>query len=279
MINANSDLTRRFITEGALPDCPIIDFHAHMRTSSVGYLPAAEPERMLAAMDDCHVALALFSSHWALESPYHTDDDLEVVRNHPDRFRCYRVARPQNESVKHDLEMMELYADFHIGIKFHPDWHKTPMSDKAYAPYWAYADAHKLLCLSHTWGGSAYDGPNEAQKILERYPNLTFIAGHSFHGEWERACELAQAYPNLYLELTAVMDDRGALELFCERVGSERILFGCDMPWFSYWYYIGAICSADIDDRDRRNILYRNGMKLLSRYDWFIPFITLTSPV
>ena len=61
------------------------------------------------------------------------------------------------------------------------------------------------------------------------------------------------------------MDDRGVLERFVGELGSERILFGTDLPWFSTFYYIGAILDADITDDDRRNIFYRNGKKLLAR--------------
>ena len=45
--------------------------------------------------------------------------------------------------------------------------------------------------------------------------------------------------------------------------GSEKIVFGTDLPWFSTFYYVGAILEADITDEDRRNIFYRNGRRLL----------------
>ena len=44
-----------------------------------------------------------------------------------------------------------------------------------------------------------------------------------------------------------------------------------DLPWFSYHHGIGAVLSAEMTDDDRRNILYRNGKKLLSRFKWFAP--------
>ncbi|RKY59388.1 MAG: hypothetical protein DRP95_05120 [Candidatus Latescibacterota bacterium] len=126
-----------------------------------------------------------------------------------------------------------------------------------------------LLVLSHTWGRSDKDGPDEAEKFLREYPGVTFIAGHSFHGEWERAADMAGEYPQLYLDLCAVMDDRGVLELFVERAGSHKILFGTDLPWFDPHYYIGAVLSADISDDARRDIFYRNGVRVLSRFSWF----------
>jgi predicted TIM-barrel fold metal-dependent hydrolase len=58
---------------------------------------------------------------------------------------------------------------------------------------------------------------------------------------------LARDFPNVYLELCAVMDERnGILEKFVEKAGPQKILFGTDMPWFNYHYYIGVVLVAEI---------------------------------
>jgi hypothetical protein len=69
--------------------------------------------------------------------------------------------------------------------------------------------------------------------------------------------------------LTAVFDERGPLEIFLEKCGSEKILFGTDLPWFDTHHGIGAILATDMSDDDRRNIFYRNGERLLGKYEWF----------
>jgi predicted TIM-barrel fold metal-dependent hydrolase len=84
---------------------------------------------------------------------------------------------------------------------------------------------------------------------------------------------LADEFPNFYYELTAVLDDRGPLDFFLEKArgGSRQVLFGTDLPWFSLHHGIGSVLSADMSDDDRRNIFYRNGVRLLSRFKWFCP--------
>jgi predicted TIM-barrel fold metal-dependent hydrolase len=78
--------------------------------------------------------------------------------------------------------------------------------------------------------------------------------------------QLAQDFANIYLELTAVFDDRGVLEkLVCE-AGSDRLLFGTDLPWFDPHHAIGVLLSADISDDDRHNICHRNAERLLARF-------------
>jgi predicted TIM-barrel fold metal-dependent hydrolase len=64
--------------------------------------------------------------------------------------------------------------------------------------------------------------------------------------------------------LTAVFDDRGLIEKFAAEVGSERMLFGTDLPWFDPQHAIGVLLSAQINDEDRHNICHRNAEKLLT---------------
>lgn len=272
MISATSELAQRFWEEGRLADCPILDFHAHMHDWSGLFLPRRMPEEMLRTMDACNVVMALFSGHVTLSVPAAGESlDMEVVRRFPDRFRAYHVVMSNHLDPDADLTRMEGNKDIFAGFKFHPDTYGVPLSDPRHEPYWRYADDHRLLVLSHTWGHSDKDGPEEVEKVLRQYRNLVFIAGHSFHDEWESGPRLVEQYPNLYLELTAVLDNRGALDMIVERCGSERILFGTDLPWFSTHHGIGAVLSAEMGDEDRRNIFYRNGEKVLSRFPWFGP--------
>ena len=67
----------------------------------------------------------------------------------------------------------------------------------------------------------------------------------------------------MYCELTAVLDDRGAVEILVREAGSQKIV-GTDTPWFNHHNYIGALLGAEMSDEDRRNILYRNARRLLA---------------
>jgi len=272
MINADSPLAQAFYEKGRLDDCPLLDFHAHMYEVSGMLLPRATPEGMLRTMDAANVALVCFCGHETMGLPQlEESQDIAAVRRYPDRFRAYHAVLSRYLDPARDLARMGSHRDVFVGFKFHPDWYGVPLSDPRHQPYWEYADAHRLLVLSHTWGNSANDGPGEVERILQRYPNLVFLAGHSFHGEWPRGPELARDYPNLYLELTAVLDNRGELDKIVAAVGSTRVLFGTDLPWFSTFHGLGAVLSAEMTDEDRRNIFYRNGARLLSRFDWFAP--------
>ena len=269
MINSKSELAQEFWEKGKLADCPIIDFHAHMGDDRGIFLPKRTPEAMVSTMNACNTLLTCFCGHETLFIPSIGEEmDIAAVKKYPNKFKAYHAVVSRYPDPEKDLKRMKENPDIFVGFKFLCDYYSTPFSDSKHNRYWEYADDNKLLVLCHTWE-SSYNGYQEADKILNKYHNLIFIAGHSFHGNWDKAVELAKKYPNLYLELTAVLDDRGPLDMFIKEIGSERILFGTDLPWFSTHHGIGAVLSAEMTDEDRRNIFYRNGARLLHRFPWF----------
>lgn len=271
MINTRSELASRFYEEGKLADCPIYDFHAHMHEFNGGYIPRSSPADMAAMMDRAGTRLTLFCSHQALFKS--TDDsekaNMTAVRAFPDHFRAYHGMISRHTDAVQATERIEQNPDVYVGTKFLCDYYNIKLSDPRHAPMFEYLNRKKLLCLMHTWGGSPYDGVEEVGKIAERYPDIVLICGHSFYGRWDDGIEMGLRYPNIYFELTALHQVRGILPHLVSRVGSERILFGTDLPWFSTYTGLGAVLGEPIDDDDMRNILYRNGQKILSRFSWF----------
>ena len=104
--------------------------------------------------------------------------------------------------------------------------------------------------------------------VVQRYPNVKFFLGHSIFGDWNSAerC-VKESSGNVYLELTAIPGERGIVEDLVRRVGSDRLLFGTDMPWFDEYQAVGGIVSADISEDDMRNILYRTAENILGK-EW-----------
>ena len=267
MINNNSFLAQAFWESGRLDDCPILDFHGHMHYYSGIYFPSASPEKMIETMKRCNSKLTVFCSHVPLleSAEYEAEYNLNIVKRYPEYFMAYHSVVPHKTDFNEAIDRFEQNKDCYFGFKLHPDSHSTPVTDSVYAPFFEYMNANRLPALIHTWGHSPYNSVNAIKKIAERYPDAILICGHCFHGDWHKGVELAKDHPNLYYELTAVTDDCGAIELLCEKAGSERILFGTDLPWFDTHQGIGAVLSADISDDDMRNILYRNGEKLLKQ--------------
>ncbi|MFW6006920.1 MAG: amidohydrolase family protein [Bacillota bacterium] len=244
---------------------PVYDLHGHMGEWVGISLPITGVDEMVERMKEKGINLLVFSHHSALLSPDIGNNASEkAVKKYPDRLRAYCVINPNYpEIVKEDLNNFENKRDIYLGLKFLADYHEKPLTHKNYERAWEYADYHQLPALIHTWGKSEYDGSEQVRKIAKKYNNVKMILAHSCHGEWEKAVELAQDFSSIYLDICAVIDERGVLDKFVKRLGSEKILFGTDFPWFGFDYYIGAVLDADINNEDKLNIFYKNAEQLI----------------
>lgn len=264
----DSELAREFWESGKSESCPIYDMHGHMDDWPAIYFPRGDTVDMIGTMDECGVRMLVFSHHFAFFVPNLGNElAVQAVRRYPDRLRAYCVINPNYpEIAEADLETFEAHSDVYVGFKFLADYHGFALSDERYRPAWEYANERGLLVLTHTWGRSPLDGPSVVRQMAERYPRVKLLLGHSCHGEWDQAVRLARDLANVYLELTALFDDRGILEKFVGEAGSDRMLFGTDLPWFDPHQAIGALLSAYISDQDRHNICHRNAERLLAPF-------------
>lgn len=240
-----TELIKKFFEKGKVGDCPIYDIHGHMGPFSSIYFPYTEPEEMVKRMDRAGIKMQLFCHHSALFTPELSNKkNIEAVEKCPDRLRAYCGINPNYpDIIEKELKTFEKYKNkkIYIGFKFLSDYHQIPITDSRYKPVWEYADKEGLPILIHTWGGSSYDGEKLVREIAKKYHKVIIFLGHSLHGKWDEAVKIAKEFSNTYLDLTAVLDNRGILEKFVEGAGSERILFGTDFNWFNHHYYIGSI--------------------------------------
>jgi len=259
-----SPLAQEFREHGRSASCPIIDMHGHFGPFQGIYFPNVAAEAMIETMDRAGVRMIVCSSHESLiDSTSGNERMAEVVRRFPDRFRGYWCVNPNDpELVVEQLERLGERPEF-VGLKFLSDYHQYPITGENYQPALEYAQKRGLPILMHTWGNSPYDGPKLVAEVAERYPDLTILMGHSGYGEWDRAIDIARERSRVYLELTAAYAVNGVIERMVARAGSEKVLFGTDLPWFDPHYATGCILYAHITDEDRHNIFHRNAEKIL----------------
>ncbi len=258
-----SALAAQFVQHGKSADCPVIDAHAHYGPYQAIHFPRVTAEAMVDTMDRCGVRLTISAGHAALVDPERGNAELqEVIRRYPDRFRGYVALNPNYpELLEQQVARFEQMEGF-VGFKFLSDYHQYPITGDRYRPALEYANERGLPILMHTWGHSTYDGPALADEVAQRYPNARLLMGHSGYGEWDRSVEVANAHEHVYLELCAAYAVRGVIEAFCEQVGSAKMLFGTDLPWFDPHYGIGCVLFARITDDDRHNILHRTAERV-----------------
>ncbi len=261
----SNKLAHAFWENEFVPECPVYDMHGHMGENNAITFPIASTEDMVVHLRRIHAKL-VFCHHWALFTPEFTNGECyEIVKRYPDVFRIYIAVNPHySEIMRHDLAMYDSWKPLAVGFKILADYHQVKVSDPRYAPVLERADDEKALVLFHTWGGSSFDGPDELRKVVKKYRNIRYILGHAFCGMWEDAVQLVREYPdNVYLELTSLPGRAGVIETLVRGAGSERILFGTDLPWFDEYQAVGGIVGAKISEDDMHNILHRNAQQLL----------------
>lgn len=256
-------LVQAFIREGRVADCPLIDMHTHPGRFHSIYFPHPGMEGMLASMDRCGERLIAIVPHAALADPYYGNPLMvKMLQAHPERFRGYWCYNPQYPESLEEAKARVLDTPGVIGFKLHPDFHRYPLSGEHYQPLLQWANAHRLIVLSHTWESPFCDAA-ACRWVAERYPEMIFLMGHSCFPEFDKAFALARDFPNCYLDLTACEHMPAFVERAVREVGAHKLLFGTDLPWFNPQYSLGCVLFADIDDDDRRAILYRNAERLL----------------
>jgi uncharacterized protein len=264
-IRPGSKLAREFWEKGRCTHCPVYDMHGHMGVWKGIHFPAAEAADMVKIMDRAGVKWLIFSHHDALFVPEISNATaITAVRAFPHRLRAYLGLNPNYpDLMQQELGRFDSLRDVFVGLKLLADYHRTRLSADEYRPALEFANKRRLPVLLHTWGGSEFNGAEEVRKVAAKYPHATFFLGHSLNNHWAEACAIARDFPNTHLELTSVPGTRGVLETLVRGAGSDRILFGTDLPWFEEHQGIGSLLSADITDDDIHNILHRNAEKLL----------------
>jgi predicted TIM-barrel fold metal-dependent hydrolase len=282
-----SPIAQEYLAQGFSTACPIIDMHGHVGPFYGCYLPSSPLDTMRHRLKRCGVERIICSHHSALACDVERGNNLmqDVVDAHPEEFLAYWVINPHYpEIAARDLKSFDQRRGF-VGLKFWPDYHLVPVNSPKYGDALKFANEHGLLVLVHTFGESPFDAPALLGEVADRYPQARFLMGHSGYGEWEKSVGIARDLPNVYLDLTSVVQAldfsqmpggslmpaapslsphvNGLIEYMVQTAGSQKVVFGSDLPWYSQHYHAGAVLFARISDEARHDILHRNAERLL----------------
>ena len=252
------------------PDFPVYDMHGHMGGHYAIYFNRCEPAAVVEHMKRAGVKHLVFSHHYALWEPtFRNERVYEMCREFPEHLRFYVAINPHfPDNIKEDLANFDKWKPWTFGLKLLPDYHGTPVTSPAFQYALDFAEERGLPVLIHTWGGSRCDGGDVIYESVQKYSRIKFLLGHSIYGDWENARRCVQeSAGNVYLELTSIPGELNTLEMLTELVGSEKLIFGTDMPWFDEYQAVGGVLAADITEDDKRNILYRNVEQIFGK-DW-----------
>lgn len=266
-IGVRSQIAQELAETGTLKSFRVIDAHGHMGGFAGSYLPNDTPARMIRTLDRCGVERLIFSHHEALQDgPVGNLKALAAIAEYPDRLLGYWAVNPNYpDQLRRDVAAWPARRGL-AGYKILAGYYRAAITLPACQPLWAHAHEARLPVLVHTWGGDAYAGPAQIAAVARRYSGATILMGHSMHGDWDGAIDLATRFRNVYCELCAAYATQGVIRKLVDAGLEDQILFGTDLPWFDPMYGIGCVVFAHISEAARRKILRDNAERIFARF-------------
>lgn len=136
-----------------------------------------------------------------------------------------------------------------------------PRCDRLYD----YCGQNKIPVLIHALAKAKDQIPTESTAVQVRdaalrHPDTKFIMAH-LCGNCYYGLPLIQNLPNVWTDISGSFCRGDDLPYAIETLGSDRILFGTDMPG-SFVMSYGRVLDAAMTQQDRENILWKNTVSL-----------------
>jgi predicted TIM-barrel fold metal-dependent hydrolase len=261
----------RFL-EGKPLGVDVVDAHGHLGPSG-GYVLEAQEERQqlkacLQSMDAIGIQTFILSGLQALMgSPKEGNDLIEtLLRPHSDRILGYLTFNPfyaEDLTPKFDAYFR---GPVFKGFKTLCSYWRVDITDPRFEPMWVYANRHHLPVLNHTWDGG-FNSPAMFKDLVKRYPNISFLLGHSGGGDQGRqeAEALAQKHSNVYLEWCGSFCSTVLWEDTLKRVNPRQVVFGTDAMAHGFEWELARLLSLNIPDSILKPILGGNMRRILAQ--------------
>jgi len=243
----------------------IIDSHDHLGRWHDFYIPqGGTVEQMVSSMDNIGIDKICVTAHSSIGPDYIYGNNLvfEALRKFPDRVFGYVTVNPNYpEDMQHELDRCfanELFK----GIKLHPALHGRAVDYTGYKAAYEEADKRGCPILIHIWGS---DDLAKVESLSAVYTNAKFIMGHSGGDTTSMviAAELINKRDNVYGDFAVSGKPEGNVEWFVKEVGSKKLLFGSDMPFYDPRPTFCRIALSNISEEAKMDILGLNMARLL----------------
>jgi uncharacterized protein len=159
------------------------------------------------------------------------------------------------------------------GIKIHPIVQGFAPTDPRLDAIFETCVELDLTVLSHSGqarGRSPTADPFAFAPVMERHPHLHLLLAHLGGASWRQVSPFAAAYPNVSFDLCEIIAWTGApgapsadeLGRLIRSIGSERVLFGTDFPWYELDRTVDQLMALPhLSDEERRGILGENAIR------------------
>ena len=275
----------------------ITDFHTHtfpdaiaqraiagmQANSHAAAFNSGTQDGLLASMDAAGVGRSVVLPVATNPLKISSMNDKLLSQEKSQRVVNFGAMHPQAENWKEELN--RLASAGVPGIKLHPQYQDTDITDIRYLRILDHAAGLGLLTVTHAGDEIAYPGvvrcsPEMVRTVFDQLGNIPLVLAHM--GGWKNWQRVAEnlAHTGCYLD-TAIslgsivpIDDhyapadlpllsRDDFVSLVRAFGSHRILFGTDSPWADQAEEIRKLTSLPLTQAELENILSHNAARLL----------------
>jgi uncharacterized protein len=267
----NSNLNNNLVK-----DFKIIDTHVHVGKYAALFINESYEDLAMQAALNLNFKKIIVTHHsFFINLEIGINETLKIIKKNKDFIYGYVVYNPNH--IEKSLKIIEEFFNKNntdsiskniVGIKMHPEEHQCSINDSGYESLWKIASEKDIPILSHTWNPNVANKNQKFadalffEKVATTHPGLKIILGHAgakdyYYYEVIKMLKRCTS-KNIFVDLAGDIFYSGMIELFVKEIGSQRVLFGTDIPWCDPLYQIINIINSDISDRDRENIFFNN---------------------
>lgn len=242
----------------------IIDAHAHV---GQGRYKSLAPEELLRQMDEHGIDRAVIcpvEEQIILHNREGNDFILAQVRQRASRFIGFAVANPwYGEAAVEELK--RALGEGLRGLKFHSTFQGFSVNDPIAYPLVEVAAEHGVPVYSHT--GSAHFGePFKLAELARRYPEVSFIMGHSGASDfWNDVPRCHQFAPNILFETSR--NGPANYNHLMLNIGADCLVFGSNAPESLYPLEMASIRDVVKEQSDLDKIFGQNIARALGEVE------------
>lgn len=263
----------------------IIDFHTHIFPDKIakktidllaekgGVPPFSDGtvDRLLRQMDAAGVDISVTLPVLTKPSQFESVNGFaaEINRAFEGRLISFAGIHPRCEDI--DKKMKFIKESGFRGVKIHPDYQETFITDEGYLRIMECAKEYDLIVITHAGADAGYRGvpvkcpPKLALELIRRvrHPKLVLAhygANEMFPDVLETLCGEDVYFDTAYI-LRFIGED--TFKKILKKHGEDRILFATDSPWSDIKNDINIIKSFNLDKNTEKKLFCENAKKLL----------------
>jgi predicted TIM-barrel fold metal-dependent hydrolase len=235
---------------------PKIDAHAHVGHFGSWCGVGATAEEIVDLMDQYGVVKSIIS---------YPDNavTLAAQKAYPDRLTALAWINP-NEAGAAEAFASLCEKKLVAGLKLHPLFNAYVADDEIVYPLMEIAVKKDLPVFVHS-GHPPFSLPWSVGRLAEKFPLARVVMVHMGHGHGvyiQAAIETAIKTENIWLECSGMPMHSKIKEAY-ERVGSERLFWGSDLPFHHYAVEIMRTEVSGLGPRELAKVFHDNAKKFM----------------